>query len=112
MPSGPYLNLQYAHGLAFENSREELQDYLLAAIEWEILDGRLKLGPPAVALEFDDPNEFAESWGIVVNPELSLKPFDSAEITAGLRWIEGREGTTFGLSKEQSELYLKGTYSF
>jgi hypothetical protein len=109
---GPYFNLQYAHGLAFENSGEELQDYLLAAIEWEVLDGRLKLGPLAVALEVDDPKKFADSWAVVINPQLSLKPFDSTEITAGLRWIEGREGTTFGLSKEQSELYLKGTFSF
>ena len=109
---GAYLNLQYAHGLAFENSREELQDYLLAAVEWEVLDGRLKLGPLAVALELDDPKEFADSWALVVNPELTLKPFDSAEISAGLRWIEGREGTTFGLSKEESEIYLQGTFSF
>lgn len=48
----------------------------------------------------------------MVNPELSLKPFDSAEITAGLRWIEGRGGTTFGLSKEESEIYLQSTFSF
>jgi hypothetical protein len=109
---GPYFNLQYVHGLAFENSREELQDYLLAAIEWEVLDGRLILGPLAVALEVDDLKEFADSWAVVVNPQLSLKPFDSTEITAGLRWIEGREGTTFGLSKEESEIYLQGTFSF
>jgi hypothetical protein len=109
---GPYINVQYVHGLAFENSREELQDYLLAAVEWELLDGRLKLGPLAVALEVDDPKELADSWAIVVNPELSLKPFDSAEIAAGLRWIQGREGTTFGLSKEESEIYLQGTFSF
>ena len=109
---GPYVNLQYVHGLAFENSREELQDYLLAAVEWEVLDGRLKLGPLAVALEVDDVKAFADSWGLVINPELSLKPFDSAEITAGLRWIEGREGTTFGLSKEESEIYLQGSFSF
>jgi hypothetical protein len=109
---GPYFNVQYAHGLAFENSRDEIQDYLLAALEWEVLNGLLKLGPLAVALEVDDPKEFADSWGIVINPELSLRPFDSAEITAGLRWIQGEEGTTFGLSKEESELYLKGTFSF
>jgi len=33
-------------------------------------------------------------------------------ITAGLRWIEGREGTTFRLSKEESEIYLQGNFSF
>jgi len=109
---GPYLNLQYVHGLAFENSREELQDYLLAAIEWEVLNGFLKIGPLAVALEVDDPKELANSWALVVNPELSLKPFDSAEISAGLRWIQGKEGTTFGLNKEASEIYLQGTLSF
>ncbi|MBN2551761.1 MAG: hypothetical protein JXB06_03275 [Spirochaetales bacterium] len=109
---GPYLNLQYVHGLAFENSRDELQDYLLAAVEWEVLNGRLKLGPLAVALEVDDIEEIADSWAVVLNPELSLKPFDSAEISAGLRWIQGKEGTTFGLSKEESELYIEGTFSF
>jgi hypothetical protein len=109
---GPYINVQYAHGLAFENSRDQLQDYLLAAVEWEVLNGLLKLGPLAVALEVDDPAELADSWGIVVNPEVSIKPFDSAEISAGLRWIQGREGTTFGLNKEESELYIQGTFNF
>ena len=109
---GPYFNLQYVHGLAFENSREEIQDYLLAAVEWEVLDGRLKPGPLAVALEVDDPKEFADSWAVVVNPELTLKPFDSAEITAGVRWIEGQEGTIFGSSKDESEIYLQGTFIF
>ncbi len=111
-PFGLYFNVQYAHGLAFENSREELQDYLLAAVEWELLNGRLKLGPLAVALEVDDPSDFGGTWGVVINPELSFKPFDAAEISAGLRWIEGQDGTTFGLSKEENELYLKGKFSF
>ena len=39
-------------------------------------------------------------------------PFDSAEISAGLRWIRGKEGTTFGLSREESELYVEVTFSF
>ena len=109
---GPYLNVQYVHGLAFENSRKELQDYLLAAVEWEVLNGRLKLGPMAVAFEVDAPEDLADSWAVVLNPELTIKPFDSAEISAGLRWIQGKDGTTFGLSREESELYIEGTFSF
>ena len=77
-----------------------------------MLNGRLKLGPLAVALEVEDPKEFADSWAVVVNPELSLKPFDAARIGAGLRWILGREGTTFGLSSAESELYFQGVFSF
>ena len=35
-----------------------------------------------------------------------------ASLYIGLRWIEGRGGTTFGLSKEESEIYLRGSFSF
>jgi hypothetical protein len=109
---GPYLNVQYAHGLPFESSREEVEDYLLLGVEWQLPGGKLKLGPLALAFEVDRFDDIGDSWGVLINPELSFKPFDNAEITTGLRWLEGAGGTTFGLAKDGNELYLKGKYSF
>ena len=40
--NGMYVNLQYAHGLAYENSREELEHYLMLGFEWKVFDGLLK----------------------------------------------------------------------
>ena len=60
----------------------------------------------------DEFDRVRDSWGLLVNPELSFRPFDAVQITAGLRWIEGRKGTTFGTDTDGNELYLKGTFSF
>lgn len=110
--NGLYANLQYSHGLFHENSRDSLHDYLFFGLEWKILGDRVKIGPLGVALEVADFKDLADSWALVLNPEISFYPFDNVEFNVGLRWIEGRDGTTFGGEKRNDEIYFRGKFNF
>ncbi len=70
-PGGVYVNLQLLHGLFSENSRESLQNYVLAGVERPLAGGRVKLGPLGLALEIDDLRNPGQTWALIVNPELS-----------------------------------------
>jgi hypothetical protein len=109
---GVYVNLQYVHGFYNENARDALNDYLLLGLEWKLLQDRLKIGPLAVAWEVDDFGDIAGSWGLALNPEISFYPVDAAQLTLGLRWLTGAEGTAFGGQEDQGEVYLKAVFSF
>ncbi len=111
-PFGLYTNIQYVHGLSFENSRGMLEDYFLFGLEWKLFNEGLKIGPLGLALEVDDFGDFINSWALVFNPELNIYPMDSVELGIGFRWVDGRNGTTFGLNNGANELYLKGKFSF
>jgi hypothetical protein len=111
-PGGLYGNVQLVHGLYSENSRESLEDYLLLGLEWPLAGGRVKLGPLGLALEIDDLRDPGRTWGLIVNPELSVAPADGAALIFGARIIEGREGTNFGRETDAGEIYLRGEFSF
>ncbi len=107
-----YINLQYIRGFFNENNKDDLHDYLLAAVEWRILNNAVTIGPVALALEAADLHRLKESWAVVFNPQFTLYPVDSAEIALGLRWIEGRSGTSFAEQKGEKSLYFKTKYTF
>ncbi len=102
-PGGLYLNLQYAHGLYHESSASALGDYIFLGIEWTLADGRIKIGPLGAGFELrggedilSGDKDFADSWGLSLNPELHFYPKDGFDLFAGLRWFSGADGTTFG----------------
>ncbi len=109
--NGIYINLQYAHGFFYERG-EEIEDYLLAGLEWKLLEERLKLMPINSGLEIKDFSDIKNNYAFVYMPELSYKPVEDCEISTGLRIIDGKEGTNFGMMKEKDEFFLKGKYSF
>jgi hypothetical protein len=111
-PGGLYVSLQYAYGMAYETVAGSQEHYLLLGAEWRLLHDRLKLGPLGLALEVEDPADLAGTWGVLLNPELSVYPADNVELTAGARWLEGRAGTRFGQEEDGSEVYLRGKFSF
>jgi len=110
--NGIYINLQYAHGFAYENTPANLGNYLFLGFEWSLFDDQLLIGPIGIALEVDDITELSQTWAFVFNPELSFYPADAARLSLGVRWIEGEEGTLFGLWKEHDEIYFKAKFSF
>ncbi len=110
--NGIYINLQYAHGFVYENTSAALGNYLFLGFEWSLFDDQLLIGPIGLALEVDDVAELSETWAFVFNPELSFYPADAARLSFGVRWIEGEDGTLFGLWKEHNEIYLKAKFSF
>jgi hypothetical protein len=111
-PGGIYVNVQLVRGLFSENSRDSLQNYLLAGLEWPLAGGRLKLGPLGLALEIDDLYNPRQAWALIVNPELSYTPVDGAAIVVGARYIEDRGGTRFGPQSDAGEVYLRGEFGF
>jgi hypothetical protein len=112
LKNGIYINLQYIRGFFNENNKDDLHDYLLTAVEWRILNDAVTIGPLALALEAADLHRLEESWAVVFNPQFTLYPVDGAEITLGLRWIEGRIGTSFAKQREENSIYFKAKYSF
>ncbi len=111
-PGGLYVSLQAARGLFFEHRRDGIHNYLLAGMEWKLFHDRLKIGPLGVALEVDDLEQPADAWALAITPEVTLYPADGTELAVGLRWVDGRAGTTLGAQKANRELYLRGRYSF
>ncbi len=109
--NGIYLNLQYAHGFFYERG-EEIEDYLFAGLEWKLLEERLKLMPVSGGLEIEDFSDIKENYALVYMPEISYKPVEDCEISIGLRLIDGKEETNFGMMKENDEVFLKVKYSF
>jgi hypothetical protein len=110
--NGIYINLQYAHGFAYENNSDDLGNYLFLGFEWSLFDDQVLIGPIGIALEVDDIADLSETWALVVNPEFSFYPVDAAQLSFGVRWIEGEDGTLFGLWKEHDEIYFKAKFSF
>jgi hypothetical protein len=109
---GLYACLQYVHGFYNENARDALNDYLLLGVEWKLLRDRLKIGPLAVAWEVDDLGDVAGSWGLALVPEVSFYPVDAVQLTVGLRWLAGEEGTAFGSQEDAGELYFQAVFRF
>jgi hypothetical protein len=110
--NGIYVNLQYSRGFAYENTPDDLGNYLFFGFEWKLFDDQLLIGPIGIALEVDDFRDFSGTWAFVFNPEVSYYPVDAVRLSLGLRWIEGEDGTLFGLWKEQGEIYFEGQFSF
>jgi len=111
-PGAVYLNLQYAHGFFHESAADSLNDYLLLGLQWDLPGGFLTLGPIGAALEVDDIGQFADTWALVLSPEITLHPMDNAELTAGVRWITGNDATTFGSQKTGNAVYARAKFSF
>jgi len=112
-PGSVYVNLQWAHGFHHESSPDGINDYLLAGLQWDLPGGFVTIGPVGAALEVDDIGNVADSWALVVNPEIALHPMDNAEFVVGARWITGNETTGFGAQEAAGNaVYARATFSF
>ena len=111
-PGGTYLNLQFLHGFPHERGAEELEDYLVFALEKTVMNGRVKITPLAGLLAIRDLNNFRKNHAFVLAPEVSWYPVDGAELTLGVNWIECAGDSLFSRFQEDDEVYLKLKYSF
>jgi hypothetical protein len=112
-PGDLYANLQYAHGFFHESTPGGLNDYLLLGVQWAVPGGLVTVGPIGAALEVDDIERFAETWALVLNPEIALHLMDNAELVVGVRWITGTSATTFASQKEAGNaVYARAVFSF
>ena len=107
-----YLNVQFLHGFLQERGEANLQDYVIADLDWTVLDGKLKLSPIAAILEIKDWQDVPNNYAIIAAPSLTVRPFDNATVTVGFHWIQGTSTTTFGQMSGDNEVFITARYSF
>lgn len=110
--NGIYINSQYLHGFIHERGKENLEDYLMLAVDRKFLDEKLKVRPINGGIEVKDTKDIKNNFAIIFMPELSYQPVDNATITLGLRIFDGKTTTTFGKVKNNNEACVKLEYSF
>jgi hypothetical protein len=110
--NGIYLNIQYLHGFIHERGATNLEDYFMFGLEWKLLDNKLKITPIAGGIEIKEFKDIKNNYAIIYSPMITYYPFDNAEITIGLRLIDGKDTTSFGRVKDYDELFFSLKYNF
>lgn len=110
--NGVYLNVQYLHGFIHERGAANLEDYFMFGLEWKLLDNKLKITPIAGGIEIKEFKDIKNNYAIIYSPMITYYPFDNAEITIGLRLIDGKDTTSFGRVKDYDELFFSLKYNF
>jgi hypothetical protein len=110
--NGIYVNAQYLHGFMFERGEDNLEDYFMFGLEWKFLDDKLKIIPIGGGVEIKDFKDIENNYALILTPEITYYPVDNAEITLGVRWIDGKNSTTFGRVKDNDELAFRVKYYF
>ncbi len=110
--NGIYINIQYLHGFIHERSAGNLEDYFMFGLEWKLLDDKVKIIPVGGGVEIKNFEDIENNYALILTPELTYYPVTNAEITLGVRWIDGKNSTTFGRVKDNDELSLKAKYYF
>jgi hypothetical protein len=110
--NGIYINLQYLHGFFHERGPDDLHDYFILGLEWELFDGKIKILPLTGGVEISDFSDIAGNYAFFYSPQICLYPIDNAEIAIGCIIIAGMDTTTFGRAENNDEIYFRMKYSF
>lgn len=105
---GIYLEAQFVHGFFTERGRGNLNNFLIAKIEKKYLNDELTLSL-AGSLEAKD---IGESYGTSIFPEVSYRPRDNLELTAGVYIFNGKSGTLLGSLSDQDQVSLRVKMNF
>lgn len=100
-----YINVQYLHGFVDEFGADELEDYLVAGMDFKLFRDKLLLRTFTI-LNFQDL-----SW--VLFPQIVVMPFGGGEISIGAFLFFGDEDTKFGSPVAgSSTVFTKAKFSF
>jgi hypothetical protein len=110
--NGIYINGQYLHGFIHERGNGNLEDYFMFGLEKKFFNDKLKITPICGGVEIKDFKDIENNYAYILSPEIVYYPIDNAELTLGVRLIDGKDTTTFGKLKDKDELYFKAKYSF
>ncbi len=100
-----YINIQYLHGFVDEFGTDQLEDYLVAGMDFKLFRDKLLLRTFTI-LNFQDL-----SW--VLFPQIIVMPFNGAEISVGAFFFFGDEDTKFGSPVAgSSTVFTKTRFSF
>ncbi len=105
-----YLEAQFVHGFFTERGRGNLNNFLIAKIEKTYLNDELTLSL-AGSLEAKD-TDIEESYGTSILPEVSYRPRDNLELTAGVYIFNGKSGTLLGSLSDQDQVSLRVKMNF
>lgn len=108
---GIYLEAQFVHGFFTERGRGNLNNFLIAKIEKKYLNDELTLSL-AGSLEAKDMWTIGESYGTSIFPEVSYRPRDNLELTAGVYIFNGKSGTLLGSLSDQDQVSLRVKMNF
>lgn len=106
--NGIYMNSQFLHGF-FHERGDDLKNYLVFGLECQVLPEKLMI-PFGIIIETDNFHKSDSAW--IISPGIAFRPVSNAEITFGIRLIDGAADTTFGKLKENDEIFLKVKYAF
>jgi hypothetical protein len=110
--NGIYINGQYLHGFVHEKGKDNLEDYFMFGLEKKFLNDKLKITPISGGIEIKDFKDIENNYALILSPEIVYFPVDNAELTLGIRLINGKATTAFGRVKDKDELYFKVKYYF
>jgi len=110
--NGTYINGQYLHGFIHEKGNDNLEDYFMFGLEKKFFNDKLKIIPIDGGVEIKDFKDIENNYALILSPEIAYFPVDNAELTLGIRLIDGKGTTAFGRVKDKDELYFKVKYSF
>jgi hypothetical protein len=109
--NGIYLQGQYAHGFFTERGRGNLSNLLLVNVERKFLNNDLTLslyGGSAV----EDLDKIKDSYGTILVPEASYRPYENLELSMRLYLFDGKMGTLFGNLKDHDQISFEIKRSF
>ena len=109
LPGGGYLNLQYLYGFLTERNASDLHHYVLLALRWRFLGGRLSLNARAgIEIADFDPNGI----GWMAGGGLAYLHGDAVEVELGTSWQDGQSRTTLRTYSDLSSVRLRVALKF
>jgi hypothetical protein len=110
-PWNVYVNVQYIHGFVQERGND-LEDYIMSNVDWNLFNNRLKLSLPGIGLEIKDFQHVFDNYAVVGQPQVTWYPIDNAELGLGVRLVYGKTGTYFGTMSDGDEVIARVKYGF
>lgn len=103
-----YINIQYLHGFVDEFGADELEDYLVAGMDFKLFHDKWVIRIFSI-LNFQDLSH-------VIFPQFIFRPWSASEISVGaflFSGLWGKKDTKFGSPVAgQSTVFVRGRYSF
>jgi hypothetical protein len=110
--NGTYLNVQFLHGFMHEKGRQNLNDYLMIALEKQIWHNRMLIRPLAGGFAVTDWKDLARQYAVFYSPELVYKAIDNLEINMGMYVFYGKGDGIFARLHKNNLLHMKFTAYF
>jgi len=117
-PGGYYFIVQYMYGFFNQQNVDELHHFAFVTFRKSFLRGRLMVQLTAMgeidATKDSGPNKDGLEMGFagLLNPEIQIKPIDSASIILGGIYARGTTSTTLALFQDLAQVYLRARMKF